>query len=188
MTGMTTSGARLAGILLAVMSCLVAGPIRSDEHVHGHSPDPAGFEITLPKQRVSAPNFGLPDLANQPVTLDNYRGRIVLIHFWATFCLPCRDEMPALESLWQRYGADGLVVLGIAADRGSIEVVRDFAQESGLTFPVLHDASGTVRNRYEVTGLPTSYLIGRDGRISGRTIGMRDWNTAQARAYIESLL
>jgi len=184
MTGSAANRARPVDILLALMLCLASSPVLSGEHVHA----PAGFEITRPKQRVAAPGFRLPELASTVATLDDFRGKVVLLHFWATFCQPCKDEMPALENLWQRYGPDGLVILGIAADRGSIEVVRDFAARFGLTFPILHDESGTVRNRYEVTGLPTSYVIGRDGKISGRAIGTRDWNAPQAREFIESLL
>jgi peroxiredoxin len=184
----TRTGAALnaviAGILLGFLACAAAVPVSAEEPAHA----PAGFRITLPKRRVEAPALRLPGLDGRPVTLDSYRGKVVLLHFWATFCVPCRDEMPALDDLWQQYGNDGLVVLGIAADRGSIGVVRDFVTEFGLGFPVLHDKSGSVRNRYEVTGLPTTYLIGRDGRISGRATGTRDWNSPQAREYIESLL
>jgi len=185
---MTDTTPGLAGILLVLLLVLLLFPAPRPAMAGEDDHQPADFGITLPKRRVMAPDIRLPDLAERPVTLERYRGKVILLHFWATFCLPCKDEMPALESLWQRYGADGLAVLGIAADRGSIDVVRDFAAESGLTFPILHDEAGIVRNRYEVTGLPTSYVIGRDGKISGRAIGSRDWNTPQARKYIESLL
>jgi peroxiredoxin len=146
------------------------------------------FEITPPKQRLMAPAFQLPDLSAARVSLEGFRGKVVLAHFWATFCVPCLHEIPDLEALWQEYHEQGLVILGIAADRGSVEVVRDFSEQAGVTFPVLHDADGRVRNRYEVVALPMSYLIGRDGRISGRVIGSRDWNSPEGRQVIESML
>jgi peroxiredoxin len=98
------------------------------------------------------------------------------------------EELPALESLWRRYRERGLVIVGIAADRGSADPVRKFSSAAGVTFPVLLDPEGVVRKRYEVVGLPMSYLIGRDGRFSGRILGSRDWQDPQAFDYIESLL
>jgi hypothetical protein len=96
--------------------------------------------------------------------------------------------MPALETLWQRYRERGLVVLAIAADRGDSRVVSDFAVNTGVSFPVLLDPDGVVRNRYEVVALPMSYLVGRDGRFSGRIMGTRDWNGPAGREVIETLL
>ena len=147
-----------------------------------------GFDIALPKQRLPAPLIAATDLADSKVSLDEFRGKVVLVHFWATFCVPCLHEMPALEALWQAYRDQGLVILGIAADRGSERVVRDYVRDSGITFPVVQDTDGAVRNRYEVVALPMSYLVGRDGRISARAVGARDWRSAQGHRLIESLL
>lgn len=146
------------------------------------------FEITSPKQRLMAPVFELPDMAASPVSLQDFRGKVVVAHFWATFCVPCLHEMPELESLWQEYRDQGLVIVGIAADRGDVAVVREFSEKNGLTFPVLHDADGLVRNRYEVMALPMSYVIGRDGKISGRAVGGQAWNSPDGRRVIEDLL
>ena len=165
----------LAG-LLALMSASVAA-----EEV-------GSFDITYPKQRLEAPAFQLPDLNGNTVSLEGYRGKVVLVHFWATFCVPCLEEMPVLESLWQEYGREGLVILGIAGDRGKTEVVREFAEKTGVSFPVLHDQDGRIRNQYEVVALPTTYLVGRDGKISGRAIGTRSWDEPGGRAVIEKLL
>jgi len=147
-----------------------------------------GFAFDAPRERLVAPEFRLPDLKGTVIKLENYQGEVVLLHFWATFCTPCLEELPALESLWRRYRERGLVILGIAADRGSADPVRKFARAAGVTFPVLLDPEGVVRNHYEVVGLPMSYLIGRDGRFSGRILGNRDWQDPLAFDYIESLL
>jgi peroxiredoxin len=146
------------------------------------------FAFDAPRERLVAPGFRLPDLGETPTGLEDYRGKVVLLHFWATFCTPCLEELPSLESLWRRYRARGLVILGIAADRGHADLVRKFAGARGVTFPVLVDPEGVVRNRYEVVALPMSYLIGRDGRFSARILGSREWQDPQASELIESLL
>ena len=148
----------------------------------------SSFDITYPGERLPAPGFTLTNLAGKAASLDDYHGKVVLIHFWATFCVPCVREMPELESLWQEYRDQGLVVLGIATDRGSESVVREFVGKTGVTFPTLLDPDGTVRNRYEVVALPMSYLIGRDGKISGRMIGTREWTVPEGRVILERLL
>jgi peroxiredoxin len=146
------------------------------------------FDIRYPKQRLPAPDFSLPVLGGGLRALGDYRGKVVLIHFWATFCAPCLEEMPDLEAFWQRYRDQGFVVLGVAADRGSERVVREFTVHAGVNFPVLLDPDGVVRNRYEVLALPVSYLVGRDGKLSGRVVGSREWNSTEARKVIEMLL
>ena len=146
------------------------------------------FDITYPKQRLEAPAFQLPALNGSTVSLEGYRDKVIMVHFWATFCVPCLEEMPVLESLWQEYGGEGLVILGIAGDRGKSDIVREFAEKTGVSFPVLHDQDGRIRNQYEVVALPTTYLVGRDGKISGRAIGTRSWGEPGGRAVIEKLL
>ncbi|HAJ92902.1 MAG TPA: hypothetical protein DCO71_09875 [Gammaproteobacteria bacterium] len=172
----------LAGllVLMSVLSVAVPAGVMAEET--------APFEFTYPKQRLTAPAFQLQDLNGNDVSLEIYRDKVVLVHFWATFCIPCLGEMPVLESLWQQYGGEGLVVLGIAGDRGNTEIVREFAEKTGVSFPVVHDADGRVRNQYEVAALPTTYLVGRDGKISGRAVGTRSWNEPGGREIIETLL
>jgi cytochrome c biogenesis protein CcmG/thiol:disulfide interchange protein DsbE len=146
------------------------------------------FAFDAPHERLVAPDFRLPDLRETPNGLEDYQGKVVLLHFWATFCTPCLEELPALESLWRRYRDHGFIIVGIAADRGNADLVRKFTGAVGVTFPVLLDPEGVVRNRYEVMVLPTSYLIGRDGRFSARVLGTREWQRPEVTAFIESLL
>ena len=169
----------IAGLLLALGAVLPAAAAAEES---------AEFVVTYPKQRLSAPGFRLPDLTAADVSLEQYRGKVVLMHFWATFCAPCVKEMPDLEALWQHYLGQDLVVLAIAADRSGDSAVRKFVEQTGVTFPVLLDPEGVVRNQYEVIALPTSYLIGRDGKISGRAVGSRAWNGTQGRRIIEAQL
>jgi peroxiredoxin len=161
--------------LVVILTCTVA---------HASSE----FAFDAPRERLIAPGFLLADLRETPTRLQDYRGKVVLLHFWATFCTPRLKEHPELESLWRPYRERGLVILGIAADRGRADVVRKFGNEIGVTSPVLLDPEGVVRNRYEVLALPMSYLIGRDGRFSARVHGTREWQGPEATALIESLL
>jgi len=167
-------------VLVSVLSVAAPAGVTAEEA--------APFDFTYPKQRLEAPAFQLQDLNGNDVSLDAYRGKVILVHFWATFCIPCLGEMPVLESLWQQYGGEGLVILGIAGDRGNTEIVREFAEKTGVSFPVVHDSDGRVRNQYEVAALPTSYLVGRDGKMSGRAIGTRSWDEPGGREIIETLL
>jgi peroxiredoxin len=167
-------------VLVSTLSVVVPAGVTAEEA--------APFDFTYPKQRLEAPAFQLQDLNGNDVSLEGYRDKVVLVHFWATFCIPCLGEMPVLESLWREYGGEGLVILGIAGDRGNTDVVREFAEKTGVSFPVVHDADGRVRNQYEVAALPTTYLVGRDGKISGRAVGTRSWDEPGGREVIETLL
>jgi len=151
----------------------------------------SGFEslsITQPKQRMLAPDFSLSAPNGDKLRLSDFRGQPVLLNFWASFCLPCRKEMPALQRLWNEYSDDGLVVLAVAADRGKPDPVTAFMESGDFRFPVLLDTNGEVRSQYEVQALPTTYLIGADGRFIGRMIGPRDWNSDGYRQLIRTLL
>ncbi len=147
-----------------------------------------GMDVKTPRTRIEAPAFTLPDIDGQQVRLSDFKGKVVLLNFWATWCAPCLEEMPDMQLLWEKSREEGFVILAVAADRGSKEQVVAFAQELALTFPVLLDPDGNVRNRYEVAALPMSYLIGRDGKISGRVIGSKAWASQEAFTLIDHLL
>lgn len=147
------------------------------------------FFLIPPRTVKAAPSFSLPSLqGGGEISLERYRGKVVLVHFWATWCIPCRHEMPKLQRLWQRYRNEGLVVLGINVDRGDKSLVANFAHQYGIDFPILLDPSGNVRNRYHVRGLPTTYILDRKGRFKGLAIGERDWDATSAREAIERML
>jgi peroxiredoxin len=133
------------------------------------------------------PEFSGATVDGRPLSLESLRGRVVLLNFWATWCRECRAELPVFEQLHRDYTARGLTVLAVnyGEEAGT---VRQYARELGLTMPLLLDSTGAVRQSYGVIGLPTSFLIGRDGRAVARAIGPREWGTAEARALIESLL
>ncbi|MBI5137064.1 MAG: TlpA family protein disulfide reductase [Nitrospirae bacterium] len=147
---------------------------------------PAAFGmVAVPEP---APAFTLEDLAGHQTGLADFTGRVVVVNFWATWCVPCREEMPHLESLWRTYRDRGLVVVGVSEDRGGAKRVRKDVARMGLTFPVLLDPKGEVGRAYRVTGLPATALIGRDGRLAARVIGYRDWTGPDATGLVRHLL
>lgn len=136
-----------------------------------------------------APAYAATTLAGDSASLAALRGRPVLLNVWATWCGPCREEMPSIEALHQRYGPRGLKVVAVSIDDpGSEQAIRDFAREYGLTFEILHDASGDIARDYQTTGIPETFIIGRDGIIRRKEIGPRDWSSPANRAIIARLL
>jgi cytochrome c biogenesis protein CcmG/thiol:disulfide interchange protein DsbE len=133
------------------------------------------------------PGFSAASVDGPALSLESLRGRVVLLNFWTTWCLECRAELPVLEQLHRDYTARGLAVLAVNY-REEAGTVRQYARELGLTMPLLLDSTGVVRQSYGVIGLPTSFLIGRDGRAVARAIGPREWASVEARTLIESLL
>lgn len=133
-------------------------------------------------------DFRLPDLRDQPIRLSDLRGRVVLLNFWATWCPPCRAEMPSMQALYQDYREKGFEILAISSDVKGKETVAPFVERLGLTFPMLLDPRNVVGTQLRVRGIPTSYVLDKQGRIVGLEIGARDWNKAAMRRLLERLL
>jgi peroxiredoxin len=145
------------------------------------------FDVGRYPADTKPPKFSGRTLGGQTVSLAGLRGRVILVNFWATWCPPCREEMPMFEQLHREYAARGLTLLGVNAREGT-SAVRAYAKEMGLTFPLVLDPKGKVNALYGVIGLPTTFLIGRDGQAVALAIGPREWSGAQARAILEALL
>jgi peroxiredoxin len=135
-----------------------------------------------------APDFAVPDLGGQAVRLSAYRGQVVLVNLWTTWCPPCRDEMPSMERLYARFKDRGFVLLAVSQDEGGLEAVKPFVAQMKLSFPVLVDAQGEVGRKFGVWGYPESFLVDREGRVVERVIGPRDWAAPEQIAQIETLL
>ncbi len=119
-----------------------------------------------------APALALRTLDGESVTLEDYRGKVVLVNFWATWCPPCRVEMPGFQRVYEDREEDGFVILALSTDRGGTGGVRDFIEERGLTFPTAMASAEAVQAFGGVRALPTSFLIDRDGRIRQRVSGI----------------
>lgn len=133
------------------------------------------------------PDFSGRTADGRTVSLASLRGKVILLNFWATWCQECRPEMPLFEQLHREFGAQGLSVVGINAREGTA-AIRGYAKELGLTFPLVLDPRGEINANYGVIGIPTTFLIGRDGRAVALAVGPRDWAGTEARALIKTLL
>ncbi|MBI2155085.1 MAG: TlpA family protein disulfide reductase [Candidatus Rokubacteria bacterium] len=127
--------------------------------------------ILEPRQPTAAPNVTLPTLQGRPLALSELKGKVVLVNFWATWCIPCQWEMPLMEKLYQAYKAKGFVIVAISLDQEGRAVVESFVKERKLTYPVLLDPSLTGARQFGIVGLPATFLIGADGFIKGVTYG-----------------
>lgn len=144
-----------------------------------------------------APSFPATDLQGRPVRLEELRGQVVLLNIWATWCGPCRDEMPSLERLHKELGPRGLKIVAVSVDAAPGAVapggqeggdVAEFARQLGLTFTIWHDPSGQIQRTYRTTGVPESFIIDRDGVIQKKVIGATEWDTGSHPELIRRLL
>ncbi|MGH7483165.1 MAG: TlpA family protein disulfide reductase [Longimicrobiales bacterium] len=136
------------------------------------------------------PSYTAPMLSGERIGLDSFRGRVVLLNVWATWCAPCRFEMPALQRLHERLGPRGLEVVAVSVDQaaGNRALVERFVEAHELTFTVLLDPEGRVRRRFAVAGLPTTFVIDRTGTVRERVLGGREWDRGEVARRIEALL
>jgi len=143
--------------------------------------------IEIPAKRILAPEFALEDLAGTQVSLSELRGKVVFLNFWATWCLPCVREMPAMEKLHRQFEKDGLVILAVNFQE-SADRVRDFFLKHHLTFTALLDPDAKVFELYQAWALPASVIINKRGEIAGKAVGAKDWYSAEARQYFQQLI
>ncbi len=111
------------------------------------------------------------------VTLDKYRGEVVLLNIWATWCEPCREEMPSMQRLQDSLAGSGLKIVAISIDEADPSVVRAFREEMGLNFEILHDRTRAIERVYQTTGVPESFVLNRQGTIMKKVIGAHPWDS-----------
>ncbi len=137
----------------------------------------------------AAPDIELTGLDGAKKKLSDFRGKVVFLNFWATWCQPCRQEVPSIQSLYKKYlDNPDLAVVAIACDQSGTKDVEEFVRKESLTFPVYVDPQMKSAAEYGVSGFPETFLIGRDGKIREKFIGPRDWDDARFRAMVNELL
>ena len=149
-----------------------------------------GSEVAAVEVGATAPDFHAVDLATgDSVTLhQRYQGKVTLVNIWATWCEPCKIEMPAMEQVYRTLAPRGFAVAAVSIDEGGPDDVRAFGQQLGLSFDLLQDRSTRIQQIYQTTGVPESFLLNRQGVIVKRIIGAHDWNSPANRALVERLL
>ncbi len=128
--------------------------------------------IPVPRQGFQAPDFSLSNTQGEIVRLSSLRGRPVIVNLWASWCTPCKAEMPAIQRVYDQYAEQGLVILGVnASNQDNIQTATQFVEENGLTFPILWDMDGQVSQQYLLSALPTTFFIDGKGIIQEVIVG-----------------
>jgi peroxiredoxin len=136
---------------------------------------------------MAAPDFLLPRLDGTTVRLSDYRGKVVLLNIWATWCGPCVEEMPSMERLHQEMKDEDFEILAVSIDDSGADAVAPFMERLKLNFTALTDTKGAIRHLYQVTGVPESFVISKNGIIEEKIIGARDWASPEVIRYFRSL-
>ncbi|TAN63596.1 TlpA family protein disulfide reductase [bacterium] len=151
-----------------------------DAHVH-----PTGLQYL----NEPAPEFFVVDRNGEKTSIKDFKGRAVLLHFWATWCAPCKDEFPAFEKLYQEFGRKGLTILAVSIDSvAGLDEVTKRAVSYGGTFPVYVARQGSVTNKYWTWGVPVTYFINKKGLIAARGIGQQDWAGEGIKRFVKELI
>jgi len=174
-------GILFAGILL--------GLIGACEQSSSPALDKAsGSAQVAPKIGYRPPNFSLRNLEGGTVELDSFRGKVIFINFWATWCIPCRAEMPLMEKLYQELKDKDFVMLAVSEDLDGKSIVEPFVKEYKLNFPILLDPDLAVQTLYGVRAIPETFLIDKTGIITHKIPGARDWSQKEMHDLVLKLI
>ena len=141
-----------------------------------------------PKEGTLSPSFSLNDLSGRTYSLANYRGKVLLINFWATWCNPCVSEMASLDKLYQKLKDKNFELLAISVDEGGWDEIKKFLQKHPVTFPILLDSDYKVADQYGTYRVPESYLIDSQGKIIDKILGAQEWDSPEMLSKIEKAL
>ena len=169
-------------IILAVSAGMVFFALQQKKSSRGLS------EMATLQEGQPAPNFTLPGLDGRPVSLSDYRGKVVLVNIWATWCAPCVAEMPSMERLYQRLKGDSFEILAVSIDTAGVSTVAPFVKKHRLTFPALIDSQGITRIAYKISGVPESFIINRQGLLVKKIVGPLNWSSPEVLKSIRSLI
>ncbi len=140
------------------------------------------------KSGTKAPNFSLEDLNGRRTELRHYRGKVIFLNFWATWCGPCKEEMPSIEALSSQFKGQDFALLTISVDYAGEKPVKEFIEKHRYTFPVLIDSRCLTLDLFRVKGIPTTFLIDKKGMLIGKAVGPRDWNHPEVKSLLKILV
>lgn len=133
-------------------------------------------------------DFTLPDLDGKTASLKDFRGKVVFLNFWATWCKPCEEEMPSMQALYESLKDKPFEIVAVSVDSEGPETVKAFAQKYGITFKILHDRKGKIKEMYKTTGVPETFIIDQNGAVAEKVWGPRDWASKSSITVITDLL
>jgi len=145
------------------------------------------LDLIRPSRRKVAEDFTLPMPGQKRFRLSEHRGKVVMINFWATWCPPCREEMPAMERLYRQHKDDGFMMLAVSLDADP-KVVAPYLQQQKLTIPVAFDPEMTLADKYGVRALPSSFIVDREGNMTALAIGPRHWDNDASHSLVEAMV
>lgn len=169
----------IIGIVVAIIVIAVLFAILGQRHK---------FEPVL--EGKNAPDFALPDLKGKMVKLSDYRGKVVFVNFWATWCKPCEEEMPSMQRMYEalKKQYQNFELLAVSIDSKEPDAVEAFAKKYEVTFPVLHDKKGKIKEMYKTTGVPETFIVDQNGVIAEKVWGPRNWSKKDSVKTIIELL
>ncbi len=144
-------------------------------------------EVPVPKEGDIAPDFNLMSLSGEEVRLSNLRGKVVIVNFWASWCPPCREEIPSLVSLNSAMTGKNFRLLAISIDKGGKNAIAPFFNKLGITLPTLFDPDGSVSEKYGVTGVPETFIVDGQGIIRKKVVGPIDWGAPDVIRFVSDL-
>lgn len=183
--GRTRVPSKVVVVWLAGLTLVTLGSFRPDEAQAARMHPPGHFGL---EAGYLAPDFALPDLEGKVRRLSDFKGKVVLLNFWSTWCKPCRDEMPSMQRAFEQHNRHGFEIVAVSLNVEGKPVVEEFVQEFNLTFPVLLDPKKEAGRLYRVYALPTSFLVDPEGGIAYKLVGAREWDTEASWQLIQKIL
>src|SRR5215469_3434110 len=169
----------LTALFLLVLTALPAGA----------GEDPArALDLIKPSRQRLAKDFKVTALDGGTLRLSDLRGKVVFLNLWATWCEPCKEEMPAMERLWRRYKASGLVVVALSMDTQGVKVVKPYVDHARYSYPIGLDPKMEVAQLYGARAVPATFIIDRSGNLFAFALGPREWDSKSAAPFFDSLL
>jgi peroxiredoxin len=173
------------GIIIIVLA-IVAGVLLfalQQKKSFQRSFEPVTLDVGKP-----APDFTLARLDRKMVSLSDYRGKVVLVNIWATWCPPCVAEMPSIEKLYQQLKGNAFEILAVSLDEQGVSVLAPFMKKYNLTFPALIDTHGITKIAYKTTGVPESFIINKQGILAKKIVGPLDWSAPEVLGFLQQLI
>ena len=156
--------------------------------LQAHDPALHGFKMSTFDPPFAAPEFDLAVLDGESASLDTYKGQFVLLNFWATWCPPCLEEMPHMETAYQHFKDRGFAVVAISSDEEGESTVAPFIEKLGVTFPILLDTDKAVSTVYGAKNLPLSFILNRNGEVIAGAVGERNWASEEAISVLDEMI